>query len=122
MSIDSPCVSICDVDPDTELCLGCGRSLDEIAGWIGFSDAERARIMAELPTRLDGGSSVAQSLGTTSETVTCPYCNERYELVVDPSVDHQSYVEDCFVCCQPIVFDVTVNDGSVAVVASAENA
>jgi predicted Fe-S protein YdhL (DUF1289 family) len=40
------------VDPLSELCIGCGRSLAEIAGWIGFEPGERARIMAELPGRL----------------------------------------------------------------------
>jgi len=32
--------------------MGCGRSLTEIAEWIGYSDSERTRIMAELPARL----------------------------------------------------------------------
>jgi predicted Fe-S protein YdhL (DUF1289 family) len=32
--------------------LGCGRSLAEIAGWTSLSDAERRRIMDELPARL----------------------------------------------------------------------
>ena len=35
------------------LCVGCGRTLAEIAGWIRFSAEERARIMAELPRRLE---------------------------------------------------------------------
>lgn len=51
--IESPCNAICTVEPRTGLCIGCGRSLTEIAGWIGYSDSERARIMAELPARLD---------------------------------------------------------------------
>ena len=36
----------------------------------------------------------------------CPYCGEEIEIVVDGSVDHQQYVEDCSVCCRPIVFEV----------------
>jgi predicted Fe-S protein YdhL (DUF1289 family) len=51
-AIESPCRSICIVHPMHELCMGCGRSLDEIAGWIDFDDAERRRIMAQLPARL----------------------------------------------------------------------
>lgn len=42
---------VCAVDGASGLCLGCFRSLQEIAGWRALSDAERARIMAELPTR-----------------------------------------------------------------------
>jgi len=50
-SIATPCVKVCVVDGATSLCLGCWRTLSEIGGWSGFTDAERARIMAELPAR-----------------------------------------------------------------------
>ena len=39
------------MDPQSGCCLGCARSLDEIARWAALSDLERARIMAELPAR-----------------------------------------------------------------------
>jgi uncharacterized protein len=51
-AIESPCNRICAVHPTARLCIGCGRSLDEIARWIGLSGAERSRIMAQLPARL----------------------------------------------------------------------
>jgi predicted Fe-S protein YdhL (DUF1289 family) len=50
-AIRTPCVQVCFVDPDSGLCLGCFRTLPEIAGWSRLSDAERARVMAELPAR-----------------------------------------------------------------------
>jgi predicted Fe-S protein YdhL (DUF1289 family) len=50
--IESPCNKVCVVDPISALCVGCGRSPAEIAGWIAFGPDERARIMAELPGRL----------------------------------------------------------------------
>ncbi|MBI2261260.1 MAG: DUF1289 domain-containing protein [Caulobacterales bacterium] len=50
-SIATPCVKVCIVDGATGLCLGCWRTLSEIGGWSGLTDAERARIMAELPVR-----------------------------------------------------------------------
>ena len=34
--------------------------------------------------------------------VDCPYCGETITLVLDLSVPEQDYIEDCFVCCQPI--------------------
>jgi hypothetical protein len=37
----------------------------------------------------------------------CPYCGERIELVVDCSIPEQSYIEDCSVCCHPMVVIVT---------------
>ena len=51
-AIESPCIRVCSIEPDTGLCTGCGRTLSEIAGWIGMSVAERRAIMASLPTRL----------------------------------------------------------------------
>ena len=50
-SIATPCVKVCAVDGASGLCLGCFRTLPEIAGWSRLSDEERARIMAELPER-----------------------------------------------------------------------
>jgi hypothetical protein len=49
--IESPCNRLCTLDPASGLCLGCGRSLDEIARWTQMTDAERARIVAELGRR-----------------------------------------------------------------------
>jgi predicted Fe-S protein YdhL (DUF1289 family) len=50
--IESPCVKICTLDARSGQCLGCGRSIDEIARWTDMSAAERARVMSELPWRL----------------------------------------------------------------------
>lgn len=40
----------------------------------------------------------------------CPYCGERIELVIDPSESHQEYIEDCFVCCQPITVLIHIDE------------
>jgi hypothetical protein len=54
--------------------------------------------------------------------VQCPYCGEEIEVVVDGSVSSQEYVEDCSVCCNPIVMSITTcEDGDVQVAARAEN-
>jgi predicted Fe-S protein YdhL (DUF1289 family) len=50
--VESPCVKICVYEPGAGICRGCGRTLDEIAGWVAMTDIERRRIMAELPARL----------------------------------------------------------------------
>jgi predicted Fe-S protein YdhL (DUF1289 family) len=50
----TPCVKVCVIDGVSGLCAGCGRSLAEIGGWLGFSDAERRQVMAVLPQRLAG--------------------------------------------------------------------
>jgi hypothetical protein len=47
-----------------------------------------------------------------TEVIDCPYCGESIELIVDDSVEHQQYVEDCAVCCRPINVDVVVDEDS----------
>src|SRR5262249_41467953 len=51
-AIQSPCNKMCRVDPTSALCIGCGRSLAEIEGWMRMGADERVRIMAQLPRRL----------------------------------------------------------------------
>lgn len=48
----TPCIKVCVVDAASGLCSGCGRTLNEIGGWLGFSDDQRRAIMAALPARL----------------------------------------------------------------------
>jgi uncharacterized protein len=50
--IETPCVKICTLDARNGLCLGCGRTIDEIARWATMSASERSRVMGELPARL----------------------------------------------------------------------
>jgi uncharacterized protein len=50
--IETPCVKICTLNARNGLCLGCGRTIDEIARWATMSTSERSRVMGELPARL----------------------------------------------------------------------
>jgi hypothetical protein len=43
----------------------------------------------------------------------CPYCGEPISVLVDCSLEQQTYVEDCQVCCQPMVVQVVVDDEGV---------
>jgi predicted Fe-S protein YdhL (DUF1289 family) len=49
--VASPCVNICRIDPTTRLCLGCRRSLDEIARWGSTTDEDRRAILDALVGR-----------------------------------------------------------------------
>lgn len=49
--IETPCVKVCTLDARIGLCLGCGRTLDEITRWASMSASERAQVMRELPAR-----------------------------------------------------------------------
>jgi len=58
----------------------------------------------------------------TEQTFACPCCGESISVLIDDSVPEQSYVEDCQVCCRPIVISVSVDpDGDVSVDARSEN-
>jgi predicted Fe-S protein YdhL (DUF1289 family) len=50
--IESPCVSICEMDAATGLCVGCARTIDEITGWSSGSAAWRDAVIAALPGRV----------------------------------------------------------------------
>ena len=41
--------------------------------------------------------------------IDCPYCGEQFVMLVDMSTGQQTYVEDCQICCQPIVFQLSLD-------------
>lgn len=41
---------------------------------------------------------------------TCPYCWQQISVVLDLSVDDQSYIEDCEICCRPIQISYSAED------------
>ena len=49
--VESPCISVCEIDPDTGYCKGCWRTRDEVAGWNNTDSAERLVIIARLHQR-----------------------------------------------------------------------
>jgi uncharacterized protein len=51
-AIETPCIKVCAIDPASGLCVGCGRTLDEIARWSTWSNEDRRRVMDELADRL----------------------------------------------------------------------
>ncbi|MEW5888524.1 MAG: DUF1289 domain-containing protein [Pseudomonadota bacterium] len=51
MSVPSPCINVCRMDPATGLCAGCLRRLDEIAAWSAASDEEKRLILAAVGER-----------------------------------------------------------------------
>ena len=52
LDIETPCVKICVIDPETQFCIGCGRTREEIASWIGMGPTARHSIVLELPQRV----------------------------------------------------------------------
>jgi len=51
--LETPCVNVCLLDAETGLCIGRGRTIDEIARWATMSGRERRAIMAALPERME---------------------------------------------------------------------
>lgn len=52
----------------------------------------------------------------------CPYCGESITVLVDPQEAGQSYIEDCQVCCKPIVMLVSLDqDGDLGIDAQSED-
>lgn len=52
----------------------------------------------------------------------CPYCGEPISVLVDCSCEEQTYVEDCQVCCRPMLLHIIVdNEGFPGVYAQRED-
>jgi len=51
VTVPSPCVNICKIDPYTSACHGCRRTLDEIAAWSALGDADKRWVWQQLPGR-----------------------------------------------------------------------
>ena len=52
----------------------------------------------------------------TQEIVSCPYCGESIDVLIDPEEIGQRYTEDCQVCCRPIIFVIAVDSGGSVLV------
>jgi uncharacterized protein len=49
--VKTPCIKVCQMDPALGVCVGCCRTLDEIARWSGMAEAEREKVMSVLGER-----------------------------------------------------------------------
>ena len=52
----------------------------------------------------------------------CPYCGEEISMVLDVSISHQTYTEDCEVCCRPIEIRYAVEDEALVEFEARRNA
>ena len=56
------------------------------------------------------------------EKIYCPYCGEKYKVLVHYNEEEEHYIEDCYVCCRPIHFSAKINiDGEVELRMRAEH-
>ena len=54
--VPSPCIQVCRIHEATGWCIGCKRTLDEIAAWSTMSDDDKRRVwqaLAERPAPID---------------------------------------------------------------------
>lgn len=54
-AIASPCVDVCRMDARHGLCVGCARTIEEIAAWSAFDDAGRHTVLARAAARRADG-------------------------------------------------------------------
>lgn len=50
----------------------------------------------------------------TTETIQCPYCGQRFEVVIDTSAASQRFTTDCEVCCRPFEVRAECEPGEVS--------
>lgn len=51
-STPSPCISICQMNPQSGLCMGCHRTIDEIADWSVLSEEEKQAVLSAIDARV----------------------------------------------------------------------
>jgi predicted Fe-S protein YdhL (DUF1289 family) len=49
--IESPCTDICTIDTQSNLCIGCGRTANEIAGWVHYTENQKKKLLKDLKKR-----------------------------------------------------------------------
>ncbi|BCE01604.1 CPXCG motif-containing cysteine-rich protein [Marinicellulosiphila megalodicopiae] len=60
--------------------------------------------------------------GLIEKNVSCPYCGETINVIIEVLDENQEYIEDCQVCCRPIIFQIQIEfDESVNVYVRSEN-
>ena len=77
--VASPCINVCTLDASGRQCLGCFRTIDEIATWGSLPEAEKARVVAMLPARKH--QLEAQAAGVvlaTNRTLACSSCGASF--------------------------------------------
>lgn len=52
-TVPSPCISVCQLDPESRRCLGCSRSIEQIEAWIMLDDRERMAVWVQLARHFD---------------------------------------------------------------------
>jgi predicted Fe-S protein YdhL (DUF1289 family) len=50
-SVPSPCIAVCQVDPGSDLCIGCRRHIDEIRDWPIMTAEQKLAVLAALAAR-----------------------------------------------------------------------
>ena len=47
-------------------------------------------------------------------SVSCPWCGELFDVLIEFTISEQEFIEDCSVCCRPIVFSLAIdNNGNI---------
>jgi predicted Fe-S protein YdhL (DUF1289 family) len=88
--VKSPCNSVCKIDPATDLCMGCFRTLAEIAAWGEASEAEQ-RAIAERALKRLGGEGETKRCSHCRTEFSCGaaeghcWCMDRPKVKIDPA-------------------------------------
>ncbi|NLD68621.1 MAG: DUF1289 domain-containing protein [Limnobacter sp.] len=59
----SPCISICKIDPEDGLCIGCQRTIDEIANWGAMTPEQRTEVWGRIAERKASKAAASKANG-----------------------------------------------------------
>lgn len=64
---------------------------------------------------------ITQKSVVDESSITCSYCGESIDILIDSSVAEQQYFEDCSVCCCPIWFDIVYSNSKIKITVKRED-
>jgi uncharacterized protein len=59
IKVASPCINVCVYDFDSDICTGCGRTLEEISDWNFYDNQKKLKIIKKCKKRLDPDAEVS---------------------------------------------------------------
>ena len=49
--VKSPCIDVCKIDYESGYCIGCNRTIEEIANWGSFNDSQKKKILTKVKSK-----------------------------------------------------------------------
>lgn len=99
-----------------------GGAGERVNGRRFFSPFPPLSLSPFLVSTLISSKAVLRTAMLEEHFFTCPYCWQEISMLLDLSVEEQSYTEDCEVCCRPILIHYETADEALVAFDASQDA